>query len=228
MNKGILYGTGVGPGDPELLTLKAVRLIRECDVIAIPQKKERCFALRIAEGAVQEIREKPLLELEMPMTRDPEVREKAWKSCAALLREQLDAGKTVVFLTLGDPSVYSTYGYLRRLLREEGYDVRMAAGVPSFCAVSAALGMPLCEDGEALHIFPGSSADFSEALSLPGTKVFMKGNLPALKEALRDYPGSVQGASNCGTGGEALYRSPEEIPEGAGYYTTVIAKEKEQ
>ena len=74
MKQGILYGVGVGPGDPELLTLKAMRLIRDCDLVAIPKKKENCFALRIAEGAVSELSAKPGLELVLPMTRDPEER----------------------------------------------------------------------------------------------------------------------------------------------------------
>ena len=108
MKQGIIYGVGVGPGDPELLTLKTVRLIHDCDLAAIPQKKEKCFAYQIAAQAVPELREKPMLEIEMPMTRDRSLREKAWAEGAAALREPLDQGKAVVFLTLGDPSVYST------------------------------------------------------------------------------------------------------------------------
>jgi len=69
MEKGKLYGIGVGPGDPELLTLKAVRLIRDCAIVAVPHKdKNKCFALRIALGAVPELSDKPLLEVDMPMT----------------------------------------------------------------------------------------------------------------------------------------------------------------
>ena len=127
--KGVLYGVGVGPGDPELLTLKAARLIRECDEIAVPHKeKDKCFALRIASGAVPEIDEKPILEIDMPMTRDMAVRERAYEAGAAKLAAALDEGKTVVFLTLGDPTVYSTYGYLHARLAELGYDARLVQG----------------------------------------------------------------------------------------------------
>ncbi len=77
MKAGTLYGIGVGPGDPELLTLKAARLLRDCDLIAIPQKKERCFALRIALGALPELAKKPVLEVVFPMTRDRAARERA-------------------------------------------------------------------------------------------------------------------------------------------------------
>ena len=228
MNKGMLYGVGVGPGDPELLTLKAARLIRECDIAAIPEKAERCFAYRIAVKAVPELTEKPLLEIVMPMTRDKALREEAWKSGASLIAEQLDAGKTVVFLTLGDPSVYSTFGYLGNILREAGYETGTVPGVPSFCAAAASLSIPLCEDREELHLIPGGKRNASGALSYPGTIVFMKGNLPELLAELKKGGYTVLGAQNCGTGEEALYRSLDEIPEDAGYYTVVIAKEKRQ
>ncbi len=226
MKQGTLYGVGVGPGDPELLTLKASRLIRDCDIIAIPQKKERCFALRIAESAVPEAAEKPVLEIEMPMTRDKALREQAWALGAEKVREQLNLGHTVVFLTLGDPSVYSTWGYLQKLLREQGYETETVSGVPSFCASAAALGTPLCEDREELHLLPGSLGNAEEALQYSGTKVFMKGNVPALLQALKQGEYEVFGAQNCGTEKEELYYSAEEIPEDAGYYTLVIVKEK--
>ena len=226
MKPGILYGVGVGPGDPELLTLKAVRLIRDCDVIAIPQKKAQCFALHIAAGAVPELQEKPILEIEMPMTRDKARREQAWTAGAAMLRGQLDQGKNVAFLTLGDSTIYSTCGYLQRLLQEQGYEVQMIPGVPSFCASAAALGIPLCEDREELHLIPGSTDHISETLKYPGTKVFMKGNLPELLDMLKRDAYAVQGVQNCGTEEEAFYRSVEEIPADAGYYTVVIVKEK--
>ncbi len=224
--KGILYGAGVGPGDPELLTLKTARLIRECDVIAVPHKdKEKCFALRIASGAVPEIDEKPILEIDMPMTRDMEARERAYEAAVSKLTAELDAGKTVVFLTLGDPTVYSTYGYLHERVAALGYDARLAAGVTSFCAAAAALGVPLCEDAEELHVIPGGRKDPGDMLSCGGTKVFMKGCVPELIAAADKAGIKLFGAENCGTEDEKLYRNTEEIPGDAGYYTVIIAKE---
>ena len=102
MKKGVLYGVGVGPGDPELLTIKAVNLIKECDILAIPQKKRgECTAYRIAVQAVPEAKDKPVLPIDMPMTRDKAVREAAYKVGAEVVIEALSAGKKVVFLTLG-------------------------------------------------------------------------------------------------------------------------------
>ncbi|MBR6322246.1 MAG: precorrin-2 C(20)-methyltransferase [Lachnospiraceae bacterium] len=225
MKQGIIYGVGVGPGDPELLTLKAARLLRECGVVAIPQEKEKCFAFRIAEGAVPELSEKPVLELVLPMTRDKEARAKAQDAAAAALAAELRQGRTVVFLTLGDPSVYSTWGYLLLRLREAGFAAETVPGVPSFSAAAAALGVPLCEDREELHILPGG-VKAEDALKYPGTKVFMKGQLPALLRAASELKQPLVGAENCGTREEKLYHSLEEIPEDAGYYTLIIAKEQ--
>ena len=224
--KGVLYGVGVGPGDPELLTLKAARLIRECDVIAVPHKeKDKCFALRIVAGAVPEIDEKPILEIDMPMTRDMAVREKAYEAGAAKLAAELEAGKTVVFLTLGDPTVYSTYGYLHGRVAALEYDARLVPGVTSFCAAAAALGMPLCEDAEELHVIPGGRKNPGETLGYPGSKVFMKGSVPELVDAAQAAGVKLRGAENCGTEEEKLYRDTKDIPGGAGYYTVIIAKE---
>ena len=102
--KGRLYGVGVGPGDPELLTVKAVRLLKACDVIAIPQKdSEKCVALKIAAGAAPEALAKPILALDMPMIRDRKLRERAYAEAAERIQALLAEGKTVVFLTLGTP-----------------------------------------------------------------------------------------------------------------------------
>ena len=90
---GTFYGVGVGPGDPELLTLKAVRLLERCDVLAIPHRDpEKCFAYRIASGAVN-LSEKQLLCVEMPMTHDQTAREAAYERGASEIAAALEAGK---------------------------------------------------------------------------------------------------------------------------------------
>ena len=228
MKKGILYGVGVGPGDPELLTMKAVRFIKECDVLAIPHKKTgECFAYRIALKAVTEAKDKPVLTIDMPMTRDKAVREAAYKAGAAVIAEALDKGNKVVFLTLGDPSVYSTFAYLAPQVKNLGFDVVWVPGVTSFCASAAVLGQSLCEDREELHIIPGG-INAEEALSLPDTKVFMKGELDMLLGAIREKGQNAQAVENCGTEHEQVYNTIDDIPENAGYYLVTIVKEKEE
>lgn len=225
MEKGMLYGVGVGPGDPQLMTLKATQLAQSCDIIAVPHKDlEKCVALKIAAGAVPGLLEKPLLAVEMPMTKDKDILEQAYAHGTMLLQEQLDAGKTVVFLTLGDPTVYSTYCYLHQRIAAMGYRTEIVPGVTSFCASAAALNIPLCENKQELHIIPGTYNP-AEALSLPGTKVLMKNNLPQTLQALREHPQQVWMVENCGMENQHTYCGLEQLPENSGYYTVLIAKE---
>ncbi len=226
MNRGILYGVGVGPGDPELLTVKAVRLIRACGVIAIPHReKDKCFAYAIASGAVPELKDKPVLCVDMPMTRDKAAREAAYGAGADAIARELDRGGDVAFLTLGDPTVYSTFAYLAAKVAAKGYGVRWVPGVPSFCAAAAALGEPLCTDREPVYLIPGG-ANAQEALALPGTKVFMKGELGPLLSAIEAEGLSAAAVENCGTENERVYRTAKDVPADAGYYLVTIVKEK--
>lgn len=224
---GTLFGVGVGPGDPELLTIKAVRLIKACDVLAIPHRDpEKCFAYRIACGAAPEAEDKPLLCIDMPMTRDPKAREAAYETGAERIAAALRAGRTVVFVTLGDPSVYSTFAYLAAKVSARGYDVKRVPGVTSFCAAAAALGKPLCTDREPLHILPGG-ANAAEALAYPGTKVFMKGELGPLLDAIEQSGKEAQAVENCGTEKERVYPTRSDIPKDAGYYLVTVVNEEE-
>lgn len=170
--KGILYGVGVGPGDPELLTLKAVRTIEACPVIAAPDSgHSEKVALNIAQDY---IKGKELLLCSLPMTRDEEQLARSRREAADQLCLQLEQGRDVAFLTLGDPSVYATFSYLQRLVVEAGYEARMIPGITSFCAAAAALGQPLCEADEPLYILPAACEDLERALDQGGCKVLMK------------------------------------------------------
>ena len=224
---GTLYGIGVGPGEPELLTLKAARLIRDCDLIAVPHRDpKQCAALSVALGAVPEAKDKPVLAIDMPMTRDASARERAYEAGAKALEAALDEGKTVAFLTLGDPSVYSTYGYLQTRLLRAGYDVRTVPGVPSFCAAAAELNAPLCLDREPLHLIPGGEP-IEDALALEGVKVFMKGGTESVLRAIKRRGCAAQAVENCGTPEQRVYRGIDEIPNDTGYFTVIIVKENE-
>ncbi|MBO4862700.1 MAG: precorrin-2 C(20)-methyltransferase [Firmicutes bacterium] len=226
--KGIAYGVGVGPGDPELMTLKAVRLIKENRVIAVPGKiAEESVAYKIAAAAAPEISDKELIAVDMPMTRDREILAAAHRKGAELIESYLDKGLNVVFLTLGDPTVYCTFSYLQHILEADGYKVELVSGIPSFCAAAARLGTSLTEWDEQLHILPAlhSAEDVSQ---LSGNCVLMKSasHMKEVKDALARSGRGVQAVENCGMDSEKIYRSAEEIPDEAGYFTLVIAKEK--
>ena len=174
MKHGILYNVGVGPGDPELLTLKAVRILRECTVIAIPQmKKDSCVAYQIARQAVPQIEEKDCLCLHMPMTKDKETLEKSHKEAAEQVKKVLQDGKDVALLTLGDSTIYATSLYIQERIQKEGFSSCMVNGIPSFCAAAARLNLALVSGAEQLHIIP-ASYPAQEAEKWSGVKVLMK------------------------------------------------------
>ena len=224
--KGIAYGVGVGPGDPELMTLKAVRLIRENRVIAVPGKTAReTAAYRIAVQAVPELADKELVPVDMPMIRDRARIDAEHRKGAELLMTWLDKGENVVFLTLGDPTVYCTFSYLQHYLEAAGYRVELVSGVTSFCAAAARLGLPLAEWDEPLHVIPAVHK-MNERLDLDGNYVLMKSasHMGEVKKLLKDSGRKVGAVVNCGMPGEAVYRSADEIPDDAGYFSLIIAK----
>ena len=146
MSKGIAYGVGVGPGDPELMTLKSCRLIKENEVIALPGKiPQETVAYRIACAAVPELADKELVPIFMPMVRDRKNLEESHRKAADIIEGYLDEGRNVVYLTLGDPTVYCTFSYIQHLLEADGYETVLVSGIPSFCAAAAALGISLAE-----------------------------------------------------------------------------------
>lgn len=224
---GTLYGVGVGPGDPELLTLKAVRILESVDLIAVPSSGgESHTAWNIVKTLVGE---KPRLDCPAPMTRDRERLDAVWEDNADRVCELLKAGKNVAFITLGDPSIYSTCWYLCKHVEERGFPVEMIPGVPSFCAAAAGLHTALCEGSQLLLIVPASHERVEESLSVAANKVFMKAGrqLGALKEELRER-GLLDKASlavNCGMEGERYEPSFADADTDAGYFSIVLLKE---
>lgn len=224
----IFYGVGVGPGDPELLTLKAHRIIKECEVLAVPGKeKEESVAYQIALSAIPQIAEKETVCIHMPMTKDAQKLKESHEKGAKQITSLLDQGKSVAFLTLGDPTVYSTYLYLQKLVQEAGYQTAIVSGIASFLAAGAALHMGLVEKEQQLHVIP-SSYEIKDALELPGTKVLMKAGkkMPLVKEAVANLHAQIYMVENCGMENERICKGADEIPEDAGYYSLVIVKDE--
>jgi precorrin-2/cobalt-factor-2 C20-methyltransferase len=226
--KGIAYGVGVGPGDPEYMTLKAVRLIRENRVIAVPgQAAKESAAYKIAVQAVPELAEKELVPVYMPMVKDRKLIDAEHRKGAELLKTYLDRGENVVFLTLGDPSIYCTFSYIQHYLEADGYPVELVSGITSFCAAAARLNLPLAEWDEPIHIVPAVHKT-EDRLEQDGNYVLMKSasHMKEVKALLLSSGRKVSAVVNCGMENEAVYRSAEEIPDDAGYFSLIIAKEK--
>lgn len=225
--KGTLYGIGVGPGDPRLMTYLAVDTIKRCPVIAVPADgKGKAVAYKIASGIVEDLDAKECLNLSTPMTKDKAILDAAYQTAADTIIEQLEQGKDVACLTLGDPTIYSTYIYIHRLVKAKGYKTEIVNGIPSFCAVSAKLGDSLVDRSEQLHVIP-STYDIEDGLKLPGTKVLMKAasKMPIVKETLKrnDLKGAM--IENCGMPEEHIYYGVDEIPDQASYYSIIVVKE---
>ena len=227
MNRGTLYGVSVGPGDPELLTVKAVKVLKSCGVVAVPETKSGAtLALDIA-GAAVDLAGKTILKLPFPMTRDEAATRGNHRVQAETLLGYLRQGQDVAMVNLGDVSIFSTFRYLMELVAAAGCPVEMVPGVPSFCAVAATLKTSLTEKDQPLTIVPAGYDGVADCLALPGTKVLMKPRkalspvLDALEEQeLLDRAAMVE---NCGLPGEKIYPSLSDFDETeTGYFTTVI------
>lgn len=229
MKKGVLFGVGVGPGDPELMTVKAIKTIENCPCIAAPQTGgEKTLALDIASKAVN-IEGKEIINLPFLMSRDEKAVSENHREQARLIKTRLDAGLDVAMLNLGDVSIYSTFSYIMDILEDEGCEVLMIPGVPSFCAVAAALKTGLTSMNKPLHIIPAGGMSLDEAFSLPGTKVLMKTGraMPEVKAAVasRGLGEKVMLVQNCGLENEKICRDFKEAEDDISYFTTMIVRE---
>lgn len=227
MNRGTFYGVGVGPGDPELMTLKAVRVLEGCPVLAVPQTASgEMIAYSIARQAAR-LDDKTLLPLRFTMSRERPKQHAAHVEAAQAVRAHLMAGRDVAMAVLGDVAVFSTYCYLMDILKAEGFACVMVPGVPSFCAVASRLGRSLTTMDRPLHIIPGGGGKTAmDALDLPGSKVLMKSgkNIAAVMDELerRELLSRAGMVQNCGLPGERVFESLENKPLADGYFTTLI------
>ena len=227
--KGIFYTVGVGPGDPELLTRKAVRILSECPVIAAPRTRSGgTLALDIVRQVVP-LEGKQLLTLQFSMERKPDQWPEAHRRAADEIQAQLEAGRSVAMPNLGDVSLYATGSYLTDLLRERGCQTVMVPGVPSFCAVAACLGDSLTRGDVPLHVIPAGEVALEGALDLPGTKVLMKAGsrmdqvFQALeRRGLLERSALVQ---DCGLPTQRVFPDLSRPPEDTGYFSTIVVKE---
>jgi precorrin-2/cobalt-factor-2 C20-methyltransferase len=154
---GTLYGLGVGPGDPELITVKAFRKLKESPVIAYPKKQKgsKSYAQKIIDVYFS-ANEKDMLGLVFPMTKDPAILEKKWTETVERVWEKLEEGKDVAFVTEGDPMLYSTFIHMMRLMQERHPEVpiQVIPGISSINGAASRLGIPLADGDEHVAIVP--------------------------------------------------------------------------
>jgi precorrin-2/cobalt-factor-2 C20-methyltransferase len=175
---GTFYGIGVGPGDPELMTVKSQRVLQKARYVFTPiaGAGRESIAHTIAQQFIAP--DATVTKLLFPMTRDKTVCEKSWEEHVRTIASVLEQGNDATFLTLGDPMTYSTYGYLLKKMKNLYPPVKSVTipGVPSYLAVAAAANIPLVEGGEILTLIPGNTPPdtIREILSTSDTILFLK------------------------------------------------------
>ena len=231
---GTFYGIGVGPGDPDLITLKAVKILGRVDIVyaAASTKNSHSLAVNIAERHIPD--RTVVRMLRFPMTRDKDETSKAWHSHARTILEDIRAGKNVAFLTLGDSMTYSTFGYLMKHVQKIAPDteIQTVPGITSYQAAAASLNTPLVEGEESLMVVSGATGGnrLRELAGKPENVVFMKAyrNVGDIKDALDEvgaYPSSV-GIKNCSHPDEEIIPDVEKLRDRLpDYWTLIIAKQ---
>ncbi|MDD6646958.1 MAG: precorrin-2 C(20)-methyltransferase [Firmicutes bacterium] len=227
MERGRYYSVSVGPGDPENMTLKAVRVLEDTPVIAVPQTRSgQTMALDIAERTV-DFSNKEVVKVRFTMSRDPRVLKESREGIADELQEYLDHGRDVAMVNIGDVSIFSTAVYIGEILESRGYETYMIPGVTSFCAAAAEADMSLVEGDDRLSVISAGS-DLDEALELAGTKIIMKSGkqIDNVIRKIRDRGLKACMVCNCGLENQKIFKDITEYdPEDtAGYFAVIIVR----
>ena len=177
MKKGKFIGIGVGPGEPDLLTVKAVKALNNVDVICAPKSKESkpSLALSIVQSILDDRKsDYEILEPLFPMIEDKIALQQYWDDAARLIAEKLDTGMDVAFITLGDPTVYSTFAYVFKRIKALDYETLIIPGITSFTGCAASAKIPLAEKDEIIVVVPKVDDRLSQILEHGDTFVIMK------------------------------------------------------
>lgn len=227
------YGIGVGPGDSKLLTVKAVDTIKQLDVLYTPQahRSSKSVAERIASPYLTA--DLLIKRRHFPMVNDWSAKVTCWRKIADEIKADVQNGQNVGFLTLGDPSVYSTFSYIANMLKEE-INVQTIAGVSAFSQIAASLSLPLMLDEESLEVIPATAEKekLTQVIDLNDNVVIMKiaTNFKTVyqilqKRGLLEKTVVVENASMAEQHIKRLadYSANDKLP----YFTTALLKKKE-
>jgi precorrin-2/cobalt-factor-2 C20-methyltransferase len=229
---GCLYGIGLGPGDPELVTMKASRLLFALNHVFAPKADEGGLSIARGIASFHMSPEAQVHELVYPMTRDRKVLDSRWRQAARAVIEVLEQGEDAGFITLGDPMLYSTCSYLVRAVQEllPSVEVEIVPGVTSFSASAALTQFILGERKSTLTVAPTPDSEeaLHQLLEHGGRLVLMKvgARLPQLVGWLRAR-GLVQRARlvvRAGLPGQQLFRDLEACAnlDEIGYLSTLL------
>lgn len=223
------YGIGVGVGDPEMITLKAIKALKDLDVVILPEAKkdEGSTAFSIAKEYLKENIE--MLFLEFPMIKDVEKKQAIRKAHAETIEKYLSEGKNIGFLTIGDPMTFSTYVYVLEYLSSK-YAVKTIPGISSFADMASRFNLPLVMGDESLKVISlHGDVDIRKEIEGNDNIVFMKvtREYNDLKQAILET-GNMENiilVSNCGKENQKVYFDIENLEkEDVHYFSTLILK----
>jgi precorrin-2/cobalt-factor-2 C20-methyltransferase len=153
-----LTGIGVGPGDPDLLTVKAVKAIQDADMIMCPASAEDrpSIALSVVDTLIDKSKNQEIVKLIFPMTKDKAILEAHWKENSKIMAEKVLSGKNVVYLTVGDPYLYSTWIYMHREISRKHPEMKITVipGIVSMFTFASKVGISIAEGAEKVSIIP--------------------------------------------------------------------------
>ena len=221
---------GLGPGDPELLTLKAVKCLKESDVVVAPKSNEldRSIAKEIIRNYVDESK---IFTYYFPMNNDRKLLQNRYKELAEEIFEFLQQGKKVSYVTIGDPSVYSTFIYLGEELKKMSVKMEIISGIPSFVELTNRLGFPLCKKGEQFCVIEGDKIESLDMLlNFFDQIVVMKAHraIKRLKAICNErYDLDIYVGCKVGLDGEIIYDLREELKFEELYLSTIIIRRKD-
>jgi precorrin-2/cobalt-factor-2 C20-methyltransferase len=231
---GTLYGIGVGPGDPELITLKAIKVLRQVPHIFASCSTKNSYSLALSivrchlNGAGIE-------HLPFPMTRDSQLLQSAWENNARRVLEVLNSGRDAAFVTLGDPLTYSTFGYLLKTMKRLAPGVRIVTipGITSYSAAAALTHIPLTEGEESFYLVSGAqgAARLKEVIDKSDNIVILKTyrHFDEIYRALEemDLLDRTTCISRCGLDGETIVENLRDLQGRAlPYLSMIIIKKK--
>ena len=232
-NIGKLFGVGVGPGDPELITVKAVRVIKEADIIFTAASTKNTYSLAVEIASPYISTSAQIEKLSFPMTKDVKEVEAAWTHNAKQIAKVLKQGKNAVFLTLGDPTTYSTFGYILKKMAciMPEADIETIPGITSFHAASARLNRILVEGEESLLVTSGAyGGDRIRNINGIENVAIVKAykNIQDINKALKEtgLNNKSVAVSKCGRKNEQIIEDLDELEKRSPDYWTLILASK--
>jgi precorrin-2/cobalt-factor-2 C20-methyltransferase len=229
-----LYGIGVGPGDPELMTIKAVKVLGHVDVVFTASSAKNSFSLAVEIARPHLPANVDVRNLSFPMTQDKDLLKSAWRENSEAILAVIDEGKDAAFLTLGDPMTYSTFGYILQDIREIRPDLPIVTvpGVTSYQAAAARMNVPLVEAEESLLLTSGAygGGNVRKFSDCAENVVLLKAykNVGDITRALEesDMIENSRAIKKCGREGEEIITDIRTLADREpDYWTLILAKQ---